>query len=711
MRDERLEALERRTDALAARLDRLERRAALHGSAARVTAAAPAPAPGVGQLATTQTTQHDQPPRPLPPPAPRMKPARADLEDLLGGRVLAWVGGIAVLLGVAFLFAIAVSRGWIGEGARTLIAACGSLALLAVGIWLRERRARTEAALVAAGTAVAGLFMTVTVAAQVYELVPVPAGLALATVVGTTATALAVRWSAKAIGALGILGSLLAPVLVDAPASGSTLGFLLVALVAATGVLVWQRWSWLALGAFVVSAVQWVPWLFERASAAGALSVLVAFGLAAAMGGIGFELRVPTARLRASSSFLMALNAILLASAGWFAFDELGQTGLARGWLVGLALAHLGAGLGAARIDRISREIALLVIALGVVLSDVAFALIVDGPLLAVGWALGGAAFAALLRRARRSGDQSLLGLGLGGHLALALVQTLSAEAPPAFLGERPEDLAGALLALGAVAAGCFSSARFAREGHERWAACLDATGLALLAYLTAVALDGPGLVLTWALEAVVLGGVGRRSGDRLAEAGSAAFLTGAVMHALAFEAPPEALIEGLASVPAAGVALGAAGAAALACGRLHSGDAGARQAFAGLGALILLYLASTAVVTPFQPETSDLRAAVLDLGVRQQGQLLLSALWSGVGVIALVIGLRRDARPVRLASLGLLGATIAKVFLYDLSALTSIYRVVSFIGLGLLLLAAAYAWQRLRPARPPDLRPATGAA
>jgi uncharacterized membrane protein len=48
---------------------------------------------------------------------------------------------------------------------------------------------------------------------------------------------------------------------------------------------------------------------------------------------------------------------------------------------------------------------------------------------------------------------------------------------------------------------------------------------------------------------------------------------------------------------------------------------------------------------------------------------------------------------------------TVGKVFLYDLSALTSVYRVASFVGLGLLLLAGAFAWQRMRPRPLPDLR------
>ena len=45
-----------------------------------------------------------------------------------------------------------------------------------------------------------------------------------------------------------------------------------------------------------------------------------------------------------------------------------------------------------------------------------------------------------------------------------------------------------------------------------------------------------------------------------------------------------------------------------------------------------------------------------------------------------------------------LLGVTVAKVFLYDMASLDSLYRVGSLIGLGLLLLCGAFAWQQVRP-------------
>jgi uncharacterized membrane protein len=117
------------------------------------------------------------------------------------------------------------------------------------------------------------------------------------------------------------------------------------------------------------------------------------------------------------------------------------------------------------------------------------------------------------------------------------------------------------------------------------------------------------------------------------------------------------------------------------------------------------VYLASVAIITAFQPEPGQVADTVLDLTVRQQGQVILSALWSVVGVTALIVGLRTKRGRVRSAAFALLFVTVGKVFLYDLSTLTSIYRVISFMVLGLLLLAGAFAYQRLRPPPLPDLR------
>jgi uncharacterized membrane protein len=81
----------------------------------------------------------------------------------------------------------------------------------------------------------------------------------------------------------------------------------------------------------------------------------------------------------------------------------------------------------------------------------------------------------------------------------------------------------------------------------------------------------------------------------------------------------------------------------------------------------------------------------------RQAGQVLLSAFWTLTGLGAIVYGLLRDAKRLRLGGLALLTLAIAKVYTYDLAELDELSRVLSFIALGLLLLVGAFAYQRIQ--------------
>jgi uncharacterized membrane protein len=215
--EERMAALERRTSRLEERLARLdpgveprpsaaqarERRigdaaAAVARPALTRSAATPSPATATPSPAATR------PAVAAPRPAAARPAARAtgpsgpgatarpssplgrvpSWEDAFGGRVLPWVGGVAVLVGLIFFLVIATSRGWIGEEARVVMAAVGSLVLLGAGARLHERRGRNEAALAAAATGIAGLFASNVVAGPVYELVPALAALAAALAIG-----------------------------------------------------------------------------------------------------------------------------------------------------------------------------------------------------------------------------------------------------------------------------------------------------------------------------------------------------------------------------------------------------------------------------------------------------------------------------------------------------------------------------------------------
>lgn len=72
------------------------------------------------------------------------------------------------------------------------------------------------------------------------------------------------------------------------------------------------------------------------------------------------------------------------------------------------------------------------------------------------------------------------------------------------------------------------------------------------------------------------------------------------------------------------------------------------------------------------------------------------SAVWLGFGVALLVGGLLAASQPARLASSLIVTLTVLKVFLYDMSALTGIWRALSFIALGAILIGIGLLYQRL---------------
>jgi uncharacterized membrane protein len=71
------------------------------------------------------------------------------------------------------------------------------------------------------------------------------------------------------------------------------------------------------------------------------------------------------------------------------------------------------------------------------------------------------------------------------------------------------------------------------------------------------------------------------------------------------------------------------------------------------------------------------------------------SALWMAYGAMLMTIGFRRASAFLRWQALVLIAFTIGKVFVYDISELDRVYRILSFIVLGILLLTISFAYQR----------------
>ena len=108
------------------------------------------------------------------------------------------------------------------------------------------------------------------------------------------------------------------------------------------------------------------------------------------------------------------------------------------------------------------------------------------------------------------------------------------------------------------------------------------------------------------------------------------------------------------------------------------------------LGAAGFVYLGSVAII--------DVIGDNVGGEARQIGQSWLSAFWTATGLGAVIWGMVRHSPKARLGGLALLMVAIAKVWTYDLAELEELARALSFVALGLLLLAGAFAYQRFKP-------------
>ncbi len=75
--------------------------------------------------------------------------------------------------------------------------------------------------------------------------------------------------------------------------------------------------------------------------------------------------------------------------------------------------------------------------------------------------------------------------------------------------------------------------------------------------------------------------------------------------------------------------------------------------------------------------------------------QVVMSVLWAIIGFATIVAGFRRNIAALRYAALALLGLTLAKILLVDMAQVRTIWRILSFVGVGGLLLAVSFIYHQ----------------
>ena len=236
-------------------------------------------------------------------------------------------------------------------------------------------------------------------------------------------------------------------------------------------------------------------------------------------------------------------------------------------------------------------------------------------------------------------------------------------------------------------------------------ATCFWVAGGVLGLAAAGILLDGTWLVLALSLSGAAAAALSRYLPEPRLWLASASFAAIAGGYTLAELAQPGDFVQA-SSVPAQGVPALVLVAVALAVlvlslrrfdpadeldRRIDEGVAVARQALAWLLAALGLYAASLSILG-----AADALSTAAEQTEFQRGHTAVSAFWGVVAFTALLIGLRRSMRVLRLAALGLFALALGKLFLYDLSTLSSVSRALSFLAVGAVLLLAGFFYQRL---------------
>jgi hypothetical protein len=673
----------------------------------------------------------------------------ADLEFWLGGRGLLLLGVTALVLAVGFFVKEAIERGWLGATVRVLLGAVVGVVAVVAGERIRALGYRTYGLWLAAG-GFAAIYLSIWAAAALYSLVSTPVAFVLLVAVVGLAAVTGLRRGSESFVALAAFGGYLAPILLQVETDSNVFGLGYLGLLSGTGLWVAYRGRWAYLASVALAGGSILPIanagdpqlhvVYLALLVATALTVslrrswhylsLLAVALGCLSFGLGHhEWGVMGMTFVSGAAAISAAGLWVAHRAKW---PYLAALAVAGGTLLPLASPgdpHLhgvylvALVVSALLVSRHRRWHLVSVLTVG--LGWLSYWLGSDD------WALSGIGFAAYAAA-----------LWLAGWIAWAGIRDWARDGA---VGSEPEDGTDDRLALHAdpVAFG-YDIAGLGLTLVPPWLFFAAAmVGIQDSAYRDR--LDEIGFGIALVLGAVHVGhavwsrpGTGAGSRFWRAALGSVFWL---VAPAVLWEDVGLArawLVEGLV-LTSAGVALrnyvsrgaGLAGfilAVITYWGSIHlrpEDDAAFLGAWALTGLVACLGLAawSLAGVRPEQAEPWEtivrpfllLASGVFFLGwgtgeiIRFYDlladaerwtlarDLSISAFWMAYAAALLATGFGLKQPPIRWAGLGMALIAAAKVFLYDLSQLSQLYRIGSFVLLAFVLLALSFRYQRLR--------------
>ena len=629
-------------------------------------------------------------------PAGRAAPAdsTAGLEAAIGGHLLLYAGVVAFVLGIGFFVKYAFENEWVTEGMRVALGALSGLALVGGGLRLTRRGYDTYGNILIGG-GLAALYVSTYAALDFYALIGRTTASLLLIAITAAAAGLADRQRHQGLAVMAVGGGFLTPFLVGGTTDAQITLFSYVALLVAGTMVLARRRDWpllnvVSYGLTVLTVAAWADVHYRPSKYLRTHAFLTLY----------------------CAMFLVILRQSLRSVSRW---KDIAQLVL---WSAPV-LYHL-ASIGILQRHDVALPVYLILFALaGVawsVRTDRAWLRLlvwVAAMLPFLGWmdvhqsarwtvpslATLGALFAlpllaqsdrVLRRAAELNGtDLFLLHLNALGTFAAAwlVLDDIGLVWVPRI---------GLLLAL--VHA---SMARWLHPQERTAALHALAAAFALLAAAIGVEFDSRWLTVAWAAEGAAIVGIGLRVQRDWFRMGGALLLATAAARWIVLSAPVTP--SDFTLVFNESFAIGAwiiTLMYLLAWSHRRAAREDADRYASSTAALIVAASGLTVVLLSTQNASYwKIQGATMADATFAEG-LALSLLWAVYGGVLIAIGIGRRYAPIRYAAIVLIGLTVLKVFLVDLSGLEGIYRVLGLLAVGAVLLIISFLYQRGRGQR-----------
>ena len=661
-----------------------------------------------------------QPPSPPSRAWPERKRGR-EWEWILGGNWLARIGVLALIIGVAFLLKLAADNDWIGPIGWIALGVVTGLAMLGIGYYWKRKYPTLAQAITGGGIAI--LYLSVFAAFALFDLINIYLATGLLLVVSITSATLALKHNSMALAIIGIFGAFSAPFILAGFAEGATAvtdasrsAWLLVyVIVVDLGILAlstFRNWRWFNLIALIGSLATFGAWYSRFGDEASLLTSQVSLTLVFLIF-VGVTTLYHIVWRRAAQELDYALMVINAGAYFGISYGLL-QPDL-KDWMGGftLALSLFYGGLAYVTLKRGAENIRLNLFSLGISLIFLTIAIPIqlgDVAWATIAWAAEGAVLVWLSFSLR----MPLLRFFSYAVFAAVAVRLLFFDArlslPDAlpFLNER--FLAFFVCIVATYLAGYLiwrnrdSLLDWEKMNWSIFPILIVGASLFVTVSLPIELGNSIWTTIAWAGEGAVLVWLSSMFKMPLFRACSYAVFAAMAVRLLFFDTEVD-LVTFQPIINERFMAF-LIGIAALYFSSWQEMRAVRKSetiwsyypAFLVAANFLTLWLLSAEIINYFD-------SRIIALGVDSAGaernalqnakNLSLTGLWAFYAAIVLVIGIAKRSRFVRVAGLVLLAVPIIKVFAYDVIALEQVYRIIAFVGLGMLLLTSGYLYQR----------------